>query len=40
MIMKNSDLQIKLNSLNYEKQNLEKKIENLNIYKNKSTIKH
>ena len=34
MIMKNSDLQIKLNSLNYEKQNLEKKIENLNIYKN------
>ena len=34
MIMKNSDLQIKLNSLNFEKQNLEKKIENLNIYKN------
>ena len=34
MIMKNSDLQIKLNSLNYEKQNLEKKIENLSVYKN------
>ena len=34
MIIKNSDLQIKLNSLNYEKLNLEKKIENLNIYKN------
>ena len=33
-VMKNSELQIKLNSLNYEKTNLEKKIENLNIYKN------
>ena len=34
MVMKNSDLQIKLNTLNYEKTNLEKKIENLNTYKN------
>ena len=33
MVMKNSELQIKLNSLNYEKVNLEKKIENLNSYK-------
>ena len=33
VVMKNSELQVQLNSLNYEKQNLEKKIENLNIYK-------
>ena len=33
MVMKNSDLQIKLNTINYEKTNLEKKIENLNVYK-------
>ena len=33
MVVKNSELQIKLNSLNYEKVNLEKKIENLNSYK-------
>ena len=34
IVMKNSELQIKLNTLTYEKQNLEKKIENLNTYKN------
>ena len=33
MIMKNSELQIKLNTLNYDKVNLEKKIESLNAYK-------
>ena len=33
VVMKNSELQIKINSMNYEKENLEKKIENLTIYK-------
>ena len=32
-VKKNSELQVQINSLNYEKQSLEKKIENLNIYK-------
>ena len=34
LMMKNSDLQIKLNSCNYKITNLENNIENLNIYKN------
>ena len=34
MIIKNSDLQISLNSCNFKISSLEKKVENLNIYKN------